>query len=87
MKSITTRNARSQVRKGLSQLYEYQYLQNLPNSNLVLVIEAPIPTSSSWMIDYLETSRNINLIWDGNNNLYGTETTRQRFEFLELLAP
>lgn len=87
MKSITTSNARSQIRKGLSQLYEYQYLQNLPNSNLVLVIEAPMPTSSSWMIDYLETSRNINLIWDGNNNLYGTETTRQRFEFLELLAP
>lgn len=87
MKSITIRNARSQVRKGLSQLYEYQYLQNLPHSNLVLVVESALPTSSSWMIDYLETSRKINLIWDGNNNLYGTETTRQKFDFLELLSP
>lgn len=86
MKSTTAHNVRSQVRKGLSQLYEYQYLQNLPNANLVLVVESSLPSSSRWMIDYLETSRNINLIWDGNSNLYGTETTRRRFEFLGILS-
>ncbi|MBZ0184029.1 MAG: hypothetical protein K8F60_16345 [Melioribacteraceae bacterium] len=86
MKSLTPRNARSQVRKGLSQLYEYQYLQNLPNSNLVLVVENPLPPNSIWMIDYLESTRNINLIWDGNGNLYGTQQSRDKFDFLNLLS-
>lgn len=87
MKSLTPRNARSQVRKGLSQLYEYQYLQNLPDANLVLVVEKELPLTSAWMIDYLESSRQISLIWDGDDNLYGTERTREQFDFLELLAP
>ena len=87
MKSITNDNARSQVRRGISQLYEHQYLQNLPNANLVLVVENALPPTSAWMIEYLELSRNINLIWDGDENLYGTERTREQFEFLELLAP
>lgn len=85
MKSITDANARKQVRNGLSQLYEYQYLQNLPNSNLVLVIERNLPDSSQWMVEYLENDRNINVIWDGDDNLYGTEATRERFEFLNLI--
>lgn len=85
MKSITDTNARKQVRNGLSQLYEYQYLQNLPNANLVLVIERDLPQTSRWMIDYLEQNRNISVIWDGDGNLYGTELTRERFEFLNLL--
>ncbi|MBN2834339.1 MAG: hypothetical protein JXR48_05170 [Candidatus Delongbacteria bacterium] len=84
MKSITDENARKQVRNGLSQLYEYQYLQNLPNSNLVLVIERNLPNTSRWMIDYLENDRNVSVIWDGDNNLYGTDLTRSRFEFLNL---
>ena len=78
-------NARKQVRNGLSQLYEYQYLQNLEGSNLVLVIEKELPVSSRWMINYLEQNRNINLIWDGDENLYGTEVTREKFEFLNLI--
>lgn len=85
MKSITDANAREQVRKGLSQLYEYQYLQNLPNSCLVLVIERDLPNTSRWMIDYLENERNISVIWDGDNNLYGTDLTRSKFEFLNLI--
>lgn len=86
MKSITDDNARKQLRNGLSQLYEYQYLQNLPNSNLVLVIERDLPQASRWMIDYLEQNRNINLIWDGDDNLYATENTRVKFDFLNLLS-
>lgn len=85
MKSITDDNVRKQVRNGLSQLYEYQYLQNLPDSNLVLVIERDLPLTSRWMVDYLEQNRNINLIWDGDENLYGTDITRKKFEFLNLL--
>lgn len=85
MKSITQVNSKTQVRNGLSQLYEYKYLQNLPNSNLVLVIETPLPGETQWMVEYLENDRNVNLIWDGNDQLYGTAATREKLEFLGLL--
>jgi len=86
MKSITEDNVRKQLRSGLSQLYEYQYLQNLEGSNLVLVIEKELPISCRWMIDYLENNRNIYLIWDGDDNLYGTAATTEKFNFLDLIA-
>ena len=85
MKSITPANSKTQVRNGLSQLYEYKYLQNLPDSRLVLVIETPLPIDTRWMVEYLETDRNVSVIWDGNNELYATESTRQRIPFLGLL--
>jgi len=43
IKSITETNVRTQIRKGISQLYEYRYLQNLSNAKLVLVIEKELP--------------------------------------------
>lgn len=85
MKSITQVNSKTQVRNGLSQLYEYKYLQNLPHSNLVLVIETPLPGETQWMVEYLESDRNVNIIWDGNDQLYGTAETRARLGFLGLL--
>jgi hypothetical protein len=84
MKSTTPQNLRAQVRKGISQLYEYRYIQNKPEAVLVLVIENPIVTEDSWMIDYMENDRNINLIWDGNESLYGTAGTRTLLPFLNL---
>lgn len=72
MKSITEDNSKSQVRNGLSQLYEYSYLQNLPNASLVLVIENPLPVNTQWMIEYMEANRNIQIIWDGDDNLYSS---------------
>lgn len=85
MKSITQANSKTQVRNGLSQLYEYKYLQNLPNSKLVLVIEMPLPRETQWMVEYIESEHNMNIIWDGNDQLYGTATTRERLGFLGLL--
>ena len=85
MKSITDANSKSQVRNGLSQLYEYSYLQNLPNASLVLVIERPLPANTQWMVDYMEANRNIQVIWDGDDNLYGTERSRETLPFLDLL--
>lgn len=87
MKSLHIENAKTQIRNGLSQLYEYQYIQDLPDSNLVLVLENNIPASHTWMIDYLENNRNIYLLWDGDGNLYGTENTRRKFDFLDVQAP
>jgi len=85
MKSITDDNSKSQVRNGLSQLYEYSYLQNLPNASLVLVIERPMPANTQWMVEYMEGNRNIQVIWDGNDNLYGTEKSKATLPFLNLL--
>lgn len=82
MKSITDSNAKSQVRSGISQLYEYRYLQNIPDANLVLVLENNLPASIRWMSDYLEMDRNIMLVWDGNNRLYARESTKNRLNFL-----
>ena len=86
MKSITDDNSKVQVRNGLSQLYEYSYLQNLPDASLVLVIERPLPNNTQWMVEYLETNRNIQVVWDGDNHLHGTERSRELLPFLDLLS-
>ena len=84
MKSTDNDNIRAQVRKGMSQLYEYRYLQNLPEANLILVLEKPLEANNSWMLEYLEIDRGINLVWDGNNELFGSEKTRTDLKFLRL---
>ncbi|MCU0433342.1 MAG: hypothetical protein MUC87_07820 [Bacteroidia bacterium] len=86
MKSTTEKNVKAQIRKGISQLYEYRYLENKPHANLVLVVEKPLINDNNWMIDYLEVDRNIHIIWDGDGNLYGTERTRELLGFLSLHA-
>lgn len=85
MKSTTAGNVNAQVRKGISQLYEYRYLENKPDANLILVIENPLTHDESWMLDYMETDRNIHLVWDGDGNLYGSQNTRDQLGFLNLL--
>ncbi len=85
MKSTTDKNTKAQVRKGLSQLYEYRYIQNKPDAKLVLVVESPLVGENAWLIDYLETDRDIHIVWDGNNSLFGTDRTRKELGFLKLL--
>lgn len=84
MKSTTVVNVRSQIRKGISQLYEYRYLENKPNASLILVVQGPLIGANSWMLDYIENDRNIHFVWDGDNNLHGTERTRESLAFLDL---
>ena len=84
MKSTSNLNVRSQVRKGISQLYEYRYLQNLPNAKLILVLERPLEDQNNWLLDYTENDREIHLIWDGNDELYGTNKSKSELSFLSL---
>jgi len=84
MKSTNESNVRSQVRKGLSQLYEYRYLQNKPDAKLILVVDKPLGTRNIWILDYMENDREINVVWDGNNELYGSKKTRDEVAFLRL---
>ncbi len=84
MKSTTYKNVRNQVRKGLSQLYEYRYLQNKQDAKLILAIENPLDVTNQWMIDYMENDRGIYLIWDGENNLFGSDKSKSELRFLDL---
>ena len=65
MKSTTAANAHSQVRKAISQLYEYRYIQQAPNARLV-VIENPVPKNKRWLIDYVVDDRQLLIAWDGD---------------------
>jgi hypothetical protein len=85
MKSTTLTNEKSQMRAGLSQLYEYRFLQNKPAAKLVLVVENPLSTKEHWRQNYLEQDRDVYLIWDGNNQLYGNDRTRNDLGFLGLI--
>jgi len=76
MKSNNPKNSKSQLRKGVSQLYEYRYLQNAPEAKLVLVLEGPLPSKHQWMGAYLEADRGIALLWDGNDELNGSAESK-----------
>lgn len=66
MKSTTARNVHSQVRRAVSQLYEYRYLQNKPSAKLVVVIENPLPAEKEWLVDYVVKDRELLIVWDGD---------------------
>ncbi len=82
MKSLTPENAHYQIRSGLSQLYEYRYLQALPEATLVLAVETRLPEEIGWMLHYLEKDRDICLLWDSGNDLDASEETREKMAFL-----
>jgi hypothetical protein len=82
IKSTTERNMRSQIRRGISQLYEYKYLQNIPDAYLVLVLENPLTDILGWYQDYLINDREIYFMWDGDNKLYCPKAIRDKMSFL-----
>ncbi len=82
MKSTTEDNPHAQIRRGLSQLYEYRYIQNVPEAKLVLVIENPLPKQNQWMGDYLLNDRGVLLVWDGNGKFNCSPDIRKQLEFL-----
>lgn len=86
MKSTTAGNVHTQIRTGLSQLYEYRYLQGVPSARLVLVLQHPVPRDLGWMLQYLITDRQVLVAWDGcGGSLYCDP--RQRGQLGFLLAP
>lgn len=76
-------NTRTQVRRGISQLYEYRYLQCLPEAVLVLLLEKPLAGENAWMLHYLINDRNILVIWDARNEeLFTTKEGLQELPFM-----
>lgn len=66
MKSTTDGNVHGQVRRAISQLYEYRYLQQVPAAKLVVVIENPPPKEKQWIVDYVVHDRKLLIAWDGD---------------------
>lgn len=82
MKSTTEHNLHSQIRRGLSQLYEYRYIQNVALGKLVLVIEHPLPKKLIWMDKYLVRDRGVLLVWDGDGKFTCSPESKGQLEFL-----
>lgn len=83
IKTTTETNIQSQIRRGISQLYEYRYMQAVPEAQLVLLIETPLPKSLNWMLDYLVKDRGIYIVWDGNGDeLYCPNSIKDKVSFL-----
>lgn len=82
MKSTTNDNVSSQLRKALSQLYEYRYLQQMPDARLVIVIENPIPKEKSWYRKYIEEDRGVDIIWNGDSTLHCSQQRKHHLPFI-----
>jgi hypothetical protein len=69
IKSITENNEREQIRKAISQLYEYRFLYSLFDAMLCIVFSKK--PFSQWLIDYLLTDRQIHVLWVENDEIEG----------------
>lgn len=65
MKSVDPEsgNLLSQVRKAVSQLYEYRYIYEEPNARLCIVTNHGITKKDDWLLDYLSKDRLIAYEW------------------------
>ena len=65
MKSIDPHatNVLSQIRKAVSQLYEYRYIAGDPAATLAIVTNAPLAKENEWILNYLANDRAIAYEW------------------------
>jgi hypothetical protein len=61
VKSNSSRNVLSQIRKAIAQLYEYRYRRSQPQAKLCIVLQEKPP--QEWIIDYLLNDREILVCW------------------------
>ncbi len=63
VKSCNQSNLLDQVRKGVSQLYEYRFRSGMENATLCLALEEEPQGKNSWLTRYLLDDRDIYPIW------------------------
>ncbi|MBC3871142.1 hypothetical protein HV832_00130 [Undibacterium oligocarboniphilum] len=65
MKSVNSHgnNLLSQVRKAISQLYEYRYIYQEPKARLCIVTNHGIAKKDDWLLTYLANDRSIAYVW------------------------
>jgi hypothetical protein len=61
IKSNNSKNALSQIRKAIAQLYEYRYRSSKPEAILCIVLQQK--PMQDWVIDYLVKDRDIMICW------------------------
>ena len=80
VKSCNQTNMLDQVRKGVSQLYEYRFRSGLENAALCLALEEEPLGRNAWLIRYLLDDRGIYPIWvAGDITLDGLPETKGAF--------
>jgi len=70
-KSITDDNEVSQIRQGLSQLYEYRFRHRIKDATLWLLLSRAPSGKLEWMTEYIEKDRDVRLLWIENGSLSG----------------
>lgn len=75
VKSITDANALHQVRSALAQLYEYRFRHEVGGASLWVVLSQE-PTLHAWLVDYLETDRDVRVLWVVSGKLAGPSINR-----------
>ena len=75
VKSITAANALHQVRAALAQLYEYRFRHQVGGASLWVVLSQE-PTVDAWLVDYLETDRDVRVLWVVGGRLAGPSIDR-----------
>lgn len=65
MKSVNdeSTNLLSQVRKAVSQLYEYRFIYARPDARLCIVTNQGVSKENEWLLSYLEKDRSIAYEW------------------------
>ena len=82
VKSCNQTNMISQVRRGISQLYEYRYRLGRP-ATLCLVLQEEPTHANAWLTNYLATDRGILPIWtSGDLTLDGPPESRNGLPIL-----
>jgi len=68
-KSVTDDNELTQVRHGLSQLYEYRFRHGFTNASLWLILSRS--PKEAWLVEYLEKDRGVHVLWLKEGELAG----------------
>lgn len=87
MKSIgeDKKNFLPQIRKAVSQLYEYRYIFGKPDAKIAIVTNEEIPATEKWIADYLSIDRSIAYEW--TNDFSNFLCTGQSKSLLDEFSP
>ena len=83
VKSCNEANLLSQIRRGLSQLYEYRFRSGISDALLCLALEQEPSGHQHWLVRYLLEDRGIYPVWVvGDVTLDGPPQTKSALPFL-----
>ena len=81
-KTNTQENCGAQIRRAVSQLYEYQWRQRLDSSRLVVVLQQEPIKANEWTLKYLTDSRHILPVWRSQAGYEGPSESQASLPWL-----